>query len=260
MANVPVVSGAISFSSPSYTYGDTSQQIGGGFKFDLPFATVAAFTNAGLDFAKENSTNTQGFFSGVVSRAQDNISQQANRTFNYNEKSLEAIQKMYKQQIDLQKYAIKKQYGIGNMLKPGSGCFITTAVCKASGKSDTCAELQYLRKFRDDFMLSTDEGKALVNIYYRNAPAIVEAIEALPNSAQVLAVLANNFIYPAIQQISAGHFEQGQAIYSAMVFEAAKLAGVELDLTPPVKEPAKKLPPASKPQATQIKVHHKGRK
>jgi hypothetical protein len=46
------------------------------------------------------------------------------------------------------------------------------------GKSDTCEELNLLRKFRDDYMKNNQEGKDLVKKYYKLALGIVKRINS----------------------------------------------------------------------------------
>tara|TARA_R110001592_G_C13149786_1_gene748071 strand:- start:949 stop:1392 length:444 start_codon:yes stop_codon:yes gene_type:complete len=60
--------------------------------------------------------------------------------------------------------------------KEDSGCFITTAVCSQRGLPDNCYELTVLRKFRDDYLLSCDEGSTLVSQYYKSAPDIARKL------------------------------------------------------------------------------------
>ncbi len=60
----------------------------------------------------------------------------------------------------------------------GGGCFLTSACVDYLGKADDCYELTVLRKFRDDYMKSTEEGRQLVEKYYEVAPGIVEKIYA----------------------------------------------------------------------------------
>lgn len=60
--------------------------------------------------------------------------------------------------------------------KEGSGCFITTAVCSHRGLPDDCYELTVLRKFRDDYLLSSNEGSTLVSQYYKSAPDIARKL------------------------------------------------------------------------------------
>ena len=104
----------------------------------------------------------------------------------------------------------------------GGGCFITTAVCKYLGKNDNCEELTTLRKFRDEYMLSTEEGKKLVSQYYVEAPDIVTALEKLPTyyKAGTYRTL-NNYITWAITHINLGNNEAAQNVYVTM-FEFAK--------------------------------------
>jgi len=225
-AQIPVVAGGISYQAPTFNYG-TTQSINGGYSFDLPLATVAQFTNTALTFSAQNTANAQGFFSGVLGQAQGALTNVNNQSFAFQDKSLLALQDMYSQQIGLEKYKVKKKYGLGNMLKPGSGCFITTAVCKASGKSDNCFELQLLRKFRDEYLLTLPGGKLVVDVYYQIAPAIVAALDASSMGASHYAYLKCNFIDRCIQLISTGEYAAATDTYACMLEVAAKLAGIE---------------------------------
>ena len=58
----------------------------------------------------------------------------------------------------------------------GSNCFLTSACVDYMGKADDCEELTALRAFRDGYMASTEDGKALIEEYYRIAPTIVDKI------------------------------------------------------------------------------------
>lgn len=60
----------------------------------------------------------------------------------------------------------------------GSGCFLTSACVDFMGKADDCEELTVLRSFRDTYLKSTQEGRALVEEYYSVAPLIVEKINS----------------------------------------------------------------------------------
>ncbi len=57
------------------------------------------------------------------------------------------------------------------------GCFITTAACELRGLPDDCHELRVLRRFRDDVLVTSREGRALVEEYYRVAPRLVLIVE-----------------------------------------------------------------------------------
>ena len=57
------------------------------------------------------------------------------------------------------------------------GCFLTTAACELRGLPDDCHELRVLRRFRDDVLVTSREGRALVEEYYREAPKLVPLVE-----------------------------------------------------------------------------------
>lgn len=67
----------------------------------------------------------------------------------------------------------------------GSGCFLTTACCQHKGLPDDCHELQTLRKFRDEKLMTTDFGKEMIRRYYRDAPEIVEKLDTRPDKGEI---------------------------------------------------------------------------
>jgi hypothetical protein len=60
---------------------------------------------------------------------------------------------------------------------PGSGCFIATA---AYG-TPMAGEIEILRQFRDEYLLTNPLGQALVGLYYRVSPPIAEFIIEHPS-------------------------------------------------------------------------------
>jgi hypothetical protein len=208
------LAGGFSYSPVSYKYGSTSQDITGGLSFSLPLETVAGFTNASLTFASNNSTNAQGFLSGVIGQAQGNLGAAVKQ-------SADLGAGMYTQGLAVQQSAIKKFY-------KQSFCFITTAVTQAAGKPDDCWELQALRKFRDEVLRVTSEGEALVKHYYDVAPSIVEALDKLADKSSVYNKLLQLFIYPALAAISHGDNDKATEIYTSLVHFAASVVGIEI--------------------------------
>ena len=99
----------------------------------------------------------------------------------------------------------------------GGGCYITTAVCKYLGKSDTCEELTLLRKFRDNYMMETEQRKILVRDYYEVAPTIVEKIDNLKEKDDIYLFLLNNFIKKAVKEIKRGCDDAALEYYINMV-------------------------------------------
>lgn len=59
-----------------------------------------------------------------------------------------------------------------------SRCYLTSACVEYRGLPDDCHELAVLRDFRDGWLSAQPGGPALIDEYYRVAPAIVDAIEA----------------------------------------------------------------------------------
>jgi hypothetical protein len=60
---------------------------------------------------------------------------------------------------------------------PSGGCFIATA---AYGTA-MAGEIEILRKFRDEYLLTNPVGQALVDFYYRVSPPIAEFITEHPS-------------------------------------------------------------------------------
>lgn len=56
--------------------------------------------------------------------------------------------------------------------KRDSSCFLTTAACSYKGLPDDCFELEVLRNFRDEVLLSTEEGRLMMEQYYAIAPKL----------------------------------------------------------------------------------------
>lgn len=214
------LSGGFSYTPTTFSFGADGVNVNGGYSFDMPLATVAAFTNSALDFTANNSNAARGFFSNVVSTSQGNVTAIADKSFALQQQGLNVVDQMQQRQMDVQRYAIKKAYQ--------TGCFITTAVTKAKGLPDDCHELQSLRTFRDGYLSETEEGQKLIDLYYRVAPAIVAGIDARPDATALYARLDSLFIQPALQRIGSGENEVALGIYTAMVLEAAVWAGVDI--------------------------------
>jgi hypothetical protein len=208
------LAGGFQYSPVSYKYGSTSQDITGGLSFNLPMETVASFTNSALTFSANNSTNAQGFLTGVIGQAQGNLGAAIKQ-------SADLGSEAYNKGLQVQQSAVKKFFKQSN-------CFITTAVTKAAGKSDDCWELQTLRTFRDEVLRVTAEGEALVKVYYEVAPLIVEALDALADKSSVYNRLLQLFIYPALSAIGCGDNDKATDIYTGLVHFAAKLVGIEV--------------------------------
>ncbi len=101
--------------------------------------------------------------------------------------------------------------------KKGKMCFITTAVCESFGKPDDCYELTCFRDFRDNHMLRTKEGRALVEEYYEIAPGIVTCINLGGDGAGIYEDIWKKWLSPCLSDIEAGRTEACGRRYQEMV-------------------------------------------
>jgi hypothetical protein len=97
-------------------------------------------------------------------------------------------------------------------------CFLTTACCGLMGLPDDCWELQTLRRFRDEVMLRTPDGRADVARYYQLAPAILRAMREAHQERRLLGVYAR-YILPSALAARLGFHAAARRRYGAMMAE-----------------------------------------
>lgn len=93
------------------------------------------------------------------------------------------------------------QYHDPSSTSEGSNCFLTTACVTHKGLSDNCTELGTLRKLRQEYMRTTPEGEALLQIYDRLGPALVNAINSADNKSEILEYMYQKMILPAVELV-----------------------------------------------------------
>lgn len=100
----------------------------------------------------------------------------------------------------------------------GGMCFLTTACCRYKGLPDDCEELETMRYLRDHYIMRQDYGDKIIKMYYRDAPAIIHAIDDSDDSDAVY-----EDIYEKVQSIvnlvKAEQFEKATTAYLVMVYE-----------------------------------------
>lgn len=96
-------------------------------------------------------------------------------------------------------------------------CYITTAVCESLGRPDDCYELTLLREFRDNYLLSQEQGEAIVNAYYNIAPTIVKRINKSGHTDEIYRDIWETYLHPCVKLIEEERREECQEIYSSMV-------------------------------------------
>lgn len=93
------------------------------------------------------------------------------------------------------------------------GCFITSAVCQSEGKADDCEELSAFRRYRDEILMKTSDGQALVEEYYKIAPEIVKRINQEPDCKKTYRYLDEHFIQPGYLLLSEGKGDEAKELY-----------------------------------------------
>jgi hypothetical protein len=96
-------------------------------------------------------------------------------------------------------------------------CFISTACVKAKGLPDDCEELETLRAFRDTELITTRDGKALVDRYYEIAPKIIWAINQEQDSTDIYHNLYNTLVLKSVEFIHEGKMDKAKENYLAIV-------------------------------------------
>lgn len=96
-------------------------------------------------------------------------------------------------------------------------CFITTATCLALGKPDNCDELMAFRKFRDNYLANTPNGKTTIDEYYAIAPDIVCRIDKYENSNAIYNRIWEQYLQHAYACIISGDNEKAKILYTDMV-------------------------------------------
>lgn len=99
----------------------------------------------------------------------------------------------------------------------GGACFITEAVMAAGGQGDNAPELMTLREFRDNVLMQTPQGQALVQEYEAIAPTIVQVISERPDGMDIFKDIHSQFIQPAVEAVQAGNQKAALEIYAAML-------------------------------------------
>ena len=67
-------------------------------------------------------------------------------------------------------------------------------MCNCLNKNDDCEELTLLRQIRDNVLMKTEEGRSLIERYYRLAPSIVNRIKKSSNKEEIYKYLYENTV------------------------------------------------------------------
>lgn len=114
-------------------------------------------------------------------------------------------------------YGIKELEKLNNGSTSSSACFITTATCKSLGKGDNCKELTSFRYFRDNWLIYQSDGKQLIEEYYKNAPRIVQNIDAMPDSTEIYGKIWDIYLKKCMEYIENKNYYACKNLYIEMV-------------------------------------------
>lgn len=89
-------------------------------------------------------------------------------------------------------------------VQPGEDCYLTSACVAHAGLTDDCHELTVMRAFRDEFLMLSAPGVAIVSRYYRHAPSLLSAIRSSPASGEIM-----EWILQEVKK-TIEHFENGR--------------------------------------------------
>ena len=104
-------------------------------------------------------------------------------------------------------------------------CFLTTACVAHAGLGDTCDELTLMRKLRDRYLCRFNEGRLMIDQYYRTSPLILERIESARDRDRVFSWILSE-VRRAAQSVARGEFEDATARYGGMVLRLQNRYGV----------------------------------
>lgn len=96
-----------------------------------------------------------------------------------------------------------------------AGCFITTAVCEVLGYSDDCELLVTLRRFRENYLKKTKEGRKILQEYDQVGPIISDYIRQEPVINSI--ILTTKYIIPCVDLINKKRYIGAIIIYEEMV-------------------------------------------
>lgn len=130
---------------------------------------------------------------------------------------IKAITERWNKQIPDAKIAYTSYENIKKGFRRSVFCYITTAVCRSLGRPDDCYELNTLRDYRDSYLLSSDEGREMVQEYYNIAPTIVKRIDKKAEADKIYKDIWNTYLSPCITMIENGENEKCRDLYSSMV-------------------------------------------
>ncbi len=98
-------------------------------------------------------------------------------------------------------------------------CFVTTAVCQGLQKPQDCREVMIMKQYRDQYLLSLEDGAALVHAYYDIAPTIVKRIAKEASPEDKYLYLWERYLKKCVELAEQRRNEQCREVYETMMEE-----------------------------------------
>ena len=110
----------------------------------------------------------------------------------------------------------------------GSGCYLTTIMCKLLNYPDDNYYLNTLRFFRDNVMQTNINYLPLLLAYDTVGPQIADKLEKDPNNKTIAITFFNNYITKAVTAVENGKNNEAIKIYTAMTSTLAENYNIPL--------------------------------
>lgn len=120
-------------------------------------------------------------------------------------------------------YSRENMFTVSKEHSEGSGCYITTIMCKILNYEDNNKYLNTLRMFRNNYMKTNSKYIPLLIAYDNIGPIIANELEKDHNSKQIAKTLFERFIIPAVEDINNKSYSGAINKYISMTYSLAEL-------------------------------------
>ena len=115
----------------------------------------------------------------------------------------------------------------------GSGCYLTTIMCKILNYPDNNYYLNTLRDFRDNVMKKNPEYIMLLVTYDTIGPMISYNLSIDKNRKDIATAFFGNYITKAVDAINEEKYGEAINIYKGMTFSLAERYNINVNLVSP---------------------------
>ena len=110
-------------------------------------------------------------------------------------------------------------------------CYLTSACVNVKGLPDDCEELACLRRFRDTYLMNTENGEDDIKRYYDIAPKIVQKISERTDSHEWWNKIYEELILPCVEFIHSSENEKAYELYKNFSLNLAEELFIPIEVT-----------------------------